>query len=255
MASLLRKSLTLLSLACSTLALGGAPAGAQAFQEESATVRAPGTPANPAEAAFSQDYQTYQQFLNQISSISQLRDVSPQDWSYEALRNLVENYGCIVGYPDGTYRGNRPLTRNEFAAGLNACLTQLEKRMLTSRNQAQSVNDPTLTQFRRLSVQPGEDLDSVFNRAFYNQTGRFYELTDISGQANKIFGWRTFPGSFMDNMIRDDALTVETIYQDALQQQQRGTDVRTLDIPNPFDRSLQGNPNYLRSGETPVAPF
>ena len=36
----------------------------------------------------------------QVTSVSQLRDVSPTDWAYEALRSLVERYGCIVGYPD-----------------------------------------------------------------------------------------------------------------------------------------------------------
>ncbi|MBV8884289.1 MAG: S-layer homology domain-containing protein [Chroococcidiopsidaceae cyanobacterium CP_BM_RX_35] len=35
--------------------------------------------------------------------------------------------GCLSGYPDGTYRGDRPITRNEFAAGLNACLNQVNQ--------------------------------------------------------------------------------------------------------------------------------
>ncbi|HEY9762862.1 MAG TPA: iron uptake porin, partial [Trichocoleus sp.] len=60
--------------------------------------------------------------LAQITSVSQLSDVLPSDWAYQALQSLVENYGCIQGYPDRTFRGNSPLTRYEFAAGLNACL-------------------------------------------------------------------------------------------------------------------------------------
>lgn len=60
--------------------------------------------------------------LTQIPSVSELSDVEPDDWSYQALRSLVERYGCLAGYPDGTFRGNRSLTRYEFAAGLNACL-------------------------------------------------------------------------------------------------------------------------------------
>ena len=62
----------------------------------------------------------------QITSVSQLSDVRPTDWAFQALQNLVERYGCIAGYPDGTYRGNRALTRYEFAAGLNACLDQIQ---------------------------------------------------------------------------------------------------------------------------------
>ena len=29
---------------------------------------------------------------------------------------------CLSGYPDGSFRGDRPVTRNEFAAGTHACL-------------------------------------------------------------------------------------------------------------------------------------
>jgi hypothetical protein len=58
----------------------------------------------------------------QVTSISDFSDVSPTDWAFQALQNLVETYGCIEGYPDGTYRGERSLSRFEFAAGLNSCL-------------------------------------------------------------------------------------------------------------------------------------
>ena len=60
--------------------------------------------------------------MNQVRSVNQLSDVKPTDWAYQALRSLVERYGCIAGYPDGTFRGSRAMTRYEFAAGLNACL-------------------------------------------------------------------------------------------------------------------------------------
>ncbi len=60
--------------------------------------------------------------LAQVTSVSELSDVRPGDWAFTALQRLVEEYGCLEGYPDRTYRGNRPLTRYEFAAGLNACL-------------------------------------------------------------------------------------------------------------------------------------
>jgi hypothetical protein len=58
--------------------------------------------------------------MGQVTSVTQLSDVQPTDWAYEALRSLVERYGCIAGYPGGTFRGNRSMSRYEFAAGLNA---------------------------------------------------------------------------------------------------------------------------------------
>jgi hypothetical protein len=65
--------------------------------------------------------------MNQVTSVSQLSDVQPTDWAFQALQSLVERYGCIAGYPDGTYRGNRALTRYEFAAGVNACLDRINE--------------------------------------------------------------------------------------------------------------------------------
>lgn len=60
--------------------------------------------------------------MAQVTSVTQLSDVRPTDWAYQALSGLIERYGCIAGYPDGTFRGNQSLSRYEFAAGLNACL-------------------------------------------------------------------------------------------------------------------------------------
>ena len=61
----------------------------------------------------------------QVTSITQFSDVYPTDWAYQALSNLVEQYGCVAGYPNGTFRGNRAMTRYEAAALLNACLDRI----------------------------------------------------------------------------------------------------------------------------------
>jgi hypothetical protein len=70
--------------------------------------------------------------MAQVTSVSQLSDVKPTDWAFQALQSVVERYGCLVGYPDRTYRGNRALTRYEFAVGLNACLDRVNELIATS---------------------------------------------------------------------------------------------------------------------------
>lgn len=64
--------------------------------------------------------------ITQTNNIQQLKDIKPTDWSYQALKDLIERYACISGFPDRTYRGEEIISRAEFAAGLNACLNQLE---------------------------------------------------------------------------------------------------------------------------------
>ena len=40
--------------------------------------------------------------MGQVNSVSQFRDVQPTDWAFQSLQSLVERYGCIAGYPNGT---------------------------------------------------------------------------------------------------------------------------------------------------------
>ncbi|WP_348252337.1 hypothetical protein [Funiculus sociatus] len=42
---------------------------------------------------------------------------------------MNQRYGCIAGYADKTYLGNRVLSRYEFTAGLNACLNTINQQM------------------------------------------------------------------------------------------------------------------------------
>ncbi|MCG9890416.1 MAG: iron uptake porin [Thermosynechococcaceae cyanobacterium MS004] len=77
-----------------------------------------------------------QKEIGQVTSVSQLSDVQPTDWAFQALQSLVERYGCIAGYPDSTFRGNRAATRYELAAALNACLDQISDRFATKEDLA-----------------------------------------------------------------------------------------------------------------------
>ncbi|MDJ0846718.1 iron uptake porin [Crocosphaera sp.] len=78
---------------------------------------------------FHRTFSSSDKAFSQVNSVSALKDIEPTDWAYEALRSLVERYGCLKGYPDLTYRGNHPLSREQFAAGLNACLNTIESLM------------------------------------------------------------------------------------------------------------------------------
>jgi hypothetical protein len=83
-----------------------------------------------------QEIKAQQKSVGQVTSVSQLSDVQPTDWAFQALQSLVERYGCIAGYPDGTFKGNRAATRYELAAALNACLDQISDRFATKEDLA-----------------------------------------------------------------------------------------------------------------------
>ncbi|MGI0479275.1 iron uptake porin [Geminocystis sp. CENA526] len=123
--------------------------------------------------------------MSQVTSVSQLRDVSPTDWAFEALRSLVENYGCIVGYPDRTFRGNRALSRYEFAAGLNACMQQMERLIASS----QSVMREDIEKLKRLMQEfetelatLGARVDNLEGRVAFLEDHQFSTTTKLSGE-------------------------------------------------------------------------
>ncbi len=126
--------------------------------------------------------------MGQVTNVSQLRDVQPSDWAYEALRSLVERYGCIAGYPDGTFRGNRAMTRYEFAAGLNACLQQVER--LIASNTADFATKQDLATLQRLIEEFRPELETLRtrvanleSRTAFLENHQFSTTTKLSGQA------------------------------------------------------------------------
>lgn len=100
--------------------------------------------------------------MSAVTSVSQLSDVKPTDWAFQALQSLVERYGCIAGYPDKTYRGNRAMTRYEFAAGLNACMNRVND--LIAASTADLVKKEDLATLRKLQEQFSAELATLRGR-------------------------------------------------------------------------------------------
>ena len=64
--------------------------------------------------------------LEPLTRVSDLRDVKPTDWAYDALKKLVNRFRCFAGYEDNTFKGDRNITRYELATALNICLQKIE---------------------------------------------------------------------------------------------------------------------------------
>ncbi|QHG20625.1 iron uptake porin [Nostoc sp. ATCC 53789] len=144
--------------------------------------------------------------IRQVTSVSQLSDVKPTDWAFQALQSLVERYGCIAGYPNQTYRGNRALTRYEFAAGLNACLDQINQLIATST--VDLVKKEDLATLQKLQEEYTAELqtvrgqvDALEARTATLESQQFSTTTQLRGEA--IFALAGAFGS--DRAINTDA--------------------------------------------------
>jgi len=133
----------------------------------------------------------------QVTSVSQFSDVQPTDWAFQALQSLVERYGCIAGYPNGTFRGNRAMTRYEFAAGLNACLDRVNELIATAT--ADLVTKQDLATLQRLQEEFSAELatlrgrvDALEARTAELEANQFSTTTKLVGEAifalSDVFG-------------------------------------------------------------------
>ncbi|MEG4288371.1 iron uptake porin [Microcoleus sp. C2C3] len=125
---------------------------------------------------------------SQVTSVSQLSDVRPTDWAFQALQSLVERYGCIAGYPDGTFRGNRAMTRYEFAAGLNACLDKVSELIRGGTGNLATRDD--LAALQRLQEEFAAELatlrgrvDALEARTSELEANQFSTTTKLTGEA------------------------------------------------------------------------
>jgi hypothetical protein len=140
---------------------------------------------------------------SQVTSVSQLSDVKPTDWAFQALQSLVERYGCIVGYPDKTYRGNRALSRYEFAAGVNACLDRINELLAAAT--ADLVRKEDLVALQKLQEEFSAELaalrgrvDALEARTATLEKQQFSTTTKLTGEA--IF---TLTDTFGDRATRN----------------------------------------------------
>jgi hypothetical protein len=165
----------------------------------------------------------------QVTSITQFSDVQPTEWAYQALSNLVERYGCVAGYPDGTFRGKKPLSRWEAAALLNACLDRIteitdELRRLIKEFESE------------LAVLKGR-VDGLEAKVGELEANQFSTTTKLSGLATFVIGANAFGGSATDLLNATRA--------------ELGATTFTYDVQLVFDTSFTGKDQLrtvLRSG-------
>jgi hypothetical protein len=116
----------------------------------------------------------------QVTSISQFADVKPTDWAYQALSNLIERYGCVAGYPNGTFKGGQAMTRFEAAALLNACLD----RVTETTDELKKL----MTEFQKeLAILKGR-VDGLDARVGVLEANQFSTTTKLKGIATMVIG-------------------------------------------------------------------
>ena len=194
---------------------------------------------------------------DQVTSINQFSDVRPTDWAFQALSNLIERYGCVAGYPDGTYRGAKAMTRYEAAALLNACLDRISE-----------VTDELkrlMKEFEKeLAVLRGR-VDGLEAKVGELEANQFSTTTKLKGIATFVVGANSYGG---DARVGSRASLLNTNGYDLskvkgrkladLASEVQGATAFNYDVRLIFDTSFTGKDllrTTLRAGNFSDSPF
>jgi hypothetical protein len=123
----------------------------------------------------------------QVTSITQFTDVRPGDWAFQALTNLIERYGCVAGYPNGSFKGGQALTRYEAAALLNACLDRVTE-----------VTDELKKLIKEFEIELAGlrgRVDGLEAKVGELEATQFSTTTKLGGLATFVVGANAFSGS------------------------------------------------------------
>ena len=116
----------------------------------------------------------------QVTSVTQFTDVQPTDWAYQALSNLVEKYGCVAGYSNGTFAGGKAMTRFEAAALLSACLDRVTEN-------TEELNRLANDFAKELSILKGR-VASAEKKIGTLEAMQFSTTTKLKGEATFVLG-------------------------------------------------------------------
>jgi hypothetical protein len=163
----------------------------------------------------------------QVTSISQFSDVKPTDWAYQALSNLIERYGCVAGYPNGTFKGGQAMTRFEAAALLNACLDRVTE-----------VTDELkrlMKEFQKeLAILKGR-VDGLEARVGELEANQFSTTTKLKGYAAFVLGGNSYGGN--GNVVAADSAVFRK------QNTPAGTNVGPSSLKN-YAKATQGGTSF-----------
>jgi len=127
--------------------------------------------------------------LESFNKVTSLKDVQTTDWAYNALIRLIENYGCIAGFEDNTFRGNRTITRYEFAAALSSCLHSIETIATDNQNNQSTAKE--LAELKKLQTEFKQELltvqtktDNLEQQVTFLEDQNFSPTTILRGQVD-----------------------------------------------------------------------
>lgn len=162
-----------------------------------------------------------------VSAANPFADVDTSSWAYQAVSQLSDQ-GVVDGYPDGTFKGDKNVSRYELA--------QIIARLVAKE---ESLNDSQRATVQKLSTEYAGELQSLGVRVkeLEKKTGNLSNITEI-----RVQDIPRYDNVYKDNKSSHDELSLR---------------VRLNTMANVNDRSTvysQLETTMSMNGSTPFAP-
>jgi hypothetical protein len=134
-----------------------------------------------------------------------MTDIRADHWAYNAIKELVDKYDVMSGFPDGTFRGSRTFTRYEAAAALYKVMIKMEEMAGGKPISSSGVNSADLKAIKDLTDEFRRELDAM-KAANAGQFAKIKALEEELDEIKRDFGKMRFGGSFgtgLDDTLED----------------------------------------------------
>lgn len=163
-----------------------------------------------------------------VSAANPFADVDTSSWAYQAVSQLSDQ-GVVDGYPDGTFKGDKNVSRYELA--------QIIARLMAKE---ESLNDSQKAMVQKLSAEYADDLQNLGVRVkeLEKKTGNLSTITEL-----RVQDIPRYDNVYKDNKSSHDELSLRVRINTMANVNDRSTVYSQLETTMSMNGSTPFDPN------------
>lgn len=163
-----------------------------------------------------------------VSAANPFADVDTSSWAYQAVSQLSDQ-GVVDGYPDGTFKGDKNVSRYELA--------QIIARLMAKED---SLNDSQKAAVQKLSAEYADDLQNLGVRVkeLEKKTGNLSTITEL-----RVQDIPRYDNVYKDNKSSHDELSLRVRINTMANVNDRSTVYSQLETTMSMNGSTPFDPN------------
>jgi hypothetical protein len=175
-------------------------------------------------------------------------DVTPDDWAYQAVSDLSDQ-GVVEGYPDGTFKGERNMTRYELAQIIARLMAKEDQLNAEQRATLDKLAGEYADELANLGVRVG-NLEKKVGNLYWSGDARMQYQHNLDGAKNHADTWN---GRMRINVKADvnDQVTVNGRFVNEMDF--KGSDDSNTYMDRLYTEWTPTDQTYVRIGRQGVA--